>query len=275
MKTHDPSRPLKDQSCNKRKLKYEKTGYALISSGAIALMASFFLSNSTLTLVGLGLTLWGALLLFIRTNKYVRRELLDSTVVSSLMIINKILTEMKYTGKGIHLPPRYLKKPKELAVFVPTMEDNFMPDIKDIVPGKVFINPHGMCINPPGQGLLCLYEKEMGTDFSKTNLERLEDNLAKILIEDLEILENIELTVLDDNVHVKMTGLSIVDFCSQIRSTDICISTGCPFCSSIACALAKITDKAVVIERTVLSPDNKIVDVWYRLIDETNKETVK
>jgi hypothetical protein len=243
-----------------------KIGYVFIFFGISALASSIIYNSSILAFIGLGLTLWGGLFLFIKPTKYVKSSVFDSTTLSLLTNIDKILTELNYQGQAVHLPPRHLKELKEGVVFIPMNEGTVIPR-EEVTKGKIFMNPEGICLTSPGQGLLNLYEKELRTDLSKRDLNYLKTNLPRILIEDLEILEDLEISEQNDKVFVKITGSVYQGLCNHLRNnTRICSRLGCPLCSSIACALAKATGKAVAIEKNKLSTDGKIVEIWYRLI---------
>ena len=43
---------------------------------------------------------------------------------------------------------------------------------------------------------------------------------------------------------------------------------GCPICSALACALAKATGKPVTIERTEASEEGKILEAYYRILQD-------
>jgi hypothetical protein len=233
--------------------------------GVIALASSLISNSSILAFIGLSFLLWGGLFLYARPAKYVREDILDSTAKPYLTNLEKILTELHFEGKGIHLPPGHLKEPKESVVFVPLKMEIRIPPAEDVAKGRVFLNPEGAFLIAPGQGLLNLYEKKLGLDFSRTNLNELKNNLHKLLIEDLEILDSLEIDYEENRVHVKMMLSAFKGLCNQLNF-NICSRLGCPLCSSIAGALAKVTGKAVIIEEDNLSPDGKTVEVWYRFI---------
>jgi hypothetical protein len=244
-----------------------KVVYAFLVFGAIALISSIIYESAILAFIGLGLTLWGGLFLFIKPVRYVRADLLNSTVVSSLRAIDKILTELSYSGKGIYLPPGRLNELKEVSLFIPKKSGALMTKFNETVKEKLLINTDGMLIIPTGQALLNVYESKLKTDLSKVNLNYLESELPKLLIEDLELLEDLEISAHEDNVHVKMVDSIYGSLCGQVKNyTDMCSRLGCPLCSSIACALAKVTGKLVVIEKNEFSKDRKIVEIWYKLI---------
>ena len=87
----------------------------LLALGLIALAFSIIYTSSILAFIGLGLTFWGALTLYITTEKYVKEILLNSTLLPRLANMDKILTELGYHGKAVYLPPKYLKDPETSA----------------------------------------------------------------------------------------------------------------------------------------------------------------
>ena len=255
---------------NRKRSLSETAAYALLLSGTVALVTSIFYSSSILAFIGLGLTFWGAILLYIKPTKYVKASLLDSTALSSLKTIDQMITDLNYKGKAIYLPPRFLKGLKSGKVFIPSKNGLVIPTVEEVAEEKVFLeNPKGMCLTPPGLGLANLYEKELRKDFTEVNFNYLQNNLPKLFIEDLEIAENLELNIKDNIIQVKITGSIYQDLCKEARKlSNICHSIGCPICGSIAIALTRATGKPVVIEKNNISQDGKIIEAHYRIIEE-------
>jgi len=243
-------------------------GYLLLLLGAAALISSIIVTSSILAFIGLGLTLWGALLLFIRPVKFIRSELLDSTVISSLSAVNKVVSELKYKGRGIYLPPRRLKGLSDVMVYIPSKNNVKIPSVEKAAE-KVFLkNPNGLCLPSAGAGLMSLYEKELGVNFSKVELDYLQNNLPKLFIEDLEMFEDFEMNPEKDTIHVKITGSIYKDLCNKVNNlTKVCESYGCPVCASIACAITKATGRPLRIENILHSQDYSIIEIWYRFAD--------
>lgn len=238
-------------------------GYILTIVGALALISSLITSSSILAFIGLGLTFWGILLLYIKPTKYVRASLLESTALSSLEAINQIITNLNYKGKAIYLPPKYLKTPKGGTVFIPSKKEFSIPPAEEIAQENVFLeNPQGMCLTPPGLDLANLYEKELGKDFADVDLSYLQNNLPKLLIDDLEIAEDLEISTEDNMIKMRTTE-SIYK-----KSSSICNSMGCPLCSSIAIAISRATRKPVIIEKTSVSESDKIAETYYRILEK-------
>lgn len=257
----------------KRKLrKYErqpaaKFGLTFLLLGVIALISSVVFTSSILTLLGLGLTFWGTLFLLVRPVTYVKSSLLDSTIMPSLTTLDRMLTQLNFQGNAVYLPPKSLKGSKEGTLFIAAKKKSAIPAIGDMPQGKVFMNSNGMCLVPLGQGLVNLFEQELGTNLFKTDFEYLQDNLPRLFIEDLELVEDFEIDANDNVVHVRMKGSVYSSVCSEVRKlTNICPRVGCPLCSAIAYALAKATGKAVKIEKNEFH-ENETIEIWYRLIE--------
>lgn len=245
-------------------------GYTLLLLGIIALVSSIPYSSLILAFIGLGLALWGALLLYIKPTRYMKAILLDSTAISTLTTIDRVIADLNYKGRGIYLPPRYLKEIKSGTVFIPSEKTIIIPPIEEVAQGKVFLkNPQGMCLTPPGLGLVNLYENELGTDFSKVDLNYLQNNLPKLFVEGLEIAEDLELNVEGNIIQTKIVGSIYTKFCKELRklSSNVCSSFGCPLCSSIAIALTRATGKPIIIEKAEPSEDGKTIEAYYQILE--------
>jgi len=253
-----------------KKRRSPPAGYVLLTPGAIALLCSILFESSILAFIGLGLTFWGALLLYIKPARHVKADLLDSTAASSLATISQIIADLDFRGKALYLPPRYLKEIKAGRVYIPSEEVQTIPAVEEVAEEKVFLkNPKGICLNPPGLGLANLYEKELGKDFAKADLNYLQNNLPKLFIEDLEIAEDLEINPENDVIHVKITGSIYQDLCNEARKLpNVCNSIGCPLCSSIAIALTRATGKPIALEKNEISPDGKTIEIYYRTLKE-------
>jgi len=243
-------------------------GLILLCLGVTALASSMVYVSSILALIGLGLIFWGVLFTFVRPVRYVKSSLLDSTAISTVWNVSRLIADLGYSGKGIYLPPRYLEGLKEGTVFISSKKEHTIPTIEEATEEKVFLkNPEGICLTPSGLGLANLFEEELGTSFAKVNLEYLQDNLPKLFIEGLEIAEDLEMRTHGNMVHVKMTETIYKDICNEIRKLpNVCSSFSCPLCSSIACALARSTGEPVVIEKIKPSTDGKVIEAHYQIL---------
>ena len=274
---------------NQRPKKHRKTSPAkitaslLLALGLTALALSIVYESTILAFIGLGLTFWGTTLLYISPEKHIKKTLLDATITPSLSNLDKILTELEYQGKGIYLPPKYLKDFETSKIYIPKHKNTKLPTPETIQQqeDKTFLtNPQAALVNPPGAYLSKLYEKTLRTNFTQIDLNSLQQKLPKLFIEDLEIAENIEIktpeTLQDETqkenniIYTKITNSTYKDICKETKKlTNIHNSIGCPLCSSIAIALTKTTGKPITIKKTEISNDEKTIEAHYQIIKET------
>lgn len=275
-KEHKEKKPRKierkyvSEKAKKKLALNQVVSWLLLVCGLAALLNSMVFSSTVLAFIGLGLTFWGALLLFIRPVGYVKSSLLYYTVLPTLKTINQIVKESDPKGKAIYLPPRRLGAIRRGKVFIPSEKEILIPRPEQVAEEKVFLkNPKGICLTPPGVALANLFEETLRTSFTKFDLDHLQNNLQKLFIEDLEIAENIEMDAKNAQIYVKITGTVYKDLCQQAQKLRyICSSLGCPLCSSVAVALTRVTGKPVTIEKTQPSQDGKTIEACYRLIEE-------
>jgi len=244
--------------------------FSLLICGIFALACSVIFTSSILAFIGLSLTFWGVLLLYLTQEKYVKFRLLDSTVIPSLEALAKIIKELDCKGKAVYLPPKYLKDFKSGMLYIPKKQEVRIPTVGEVSEEKTFSkNPNGLCIAPSGLTLTNLFERELGTDFVRVDLQYLQNNLPKILVENLEIAQDLEINLEGSLVQLKLTESIYKDLCKKTRTfPNICNSLGCPLSSSIACALSRTTGKPIIIEKTECSEDGKTINVQYRILEE-------
>ena len=96
---------LKSELKNINRIPSGKIGIAFIVPGVAALIFSILEDSQILAFIGLGLTFWGALFLFIKPVRYVKGELLRSTSLSSYLTIDRIIKDLKFKGKATTFHP--------------------------------------------------------------------------------------------------------------------------------------------------------------------------
>jgi len=249
----------------------EKSGLILLLLGITAIFLSLISASTPVAFIGLTLTFWSLLFLFILPGKYVKSEVLDSMAFSALSAVNKLVSESNYHGKAVYLPPypksvyvpKHLREFKEGLVLVPPKKAGVESSIEQAFMRR----PKGLRLVPPGLGLANLLEKESGVDLSKTNPGFLTETLPNLLMCDLELARDVKIDLGKNLVHVEMSALTCEDLCRQASQlTNICSNIGCPLCSSIACVLTKVTNKPLVIEKCKLA--NTVLEAWYRILKD-------
>ena len=267
---------LRQELLRYRRLPSSKIGFTLIIVGALVLVASFVATSTVLAFIGLGLAFWGALFLFAKPIKFVRSTLLDSTALSSYTTIDRIIDDLNYKGKPTYIPPypqeaylpEYLKGLKEMIVFISAKDITTMPTLEEMAKRQFLVkNPKGMCVTPPGFALVSLFEKELGADFTKIDLDGLYKSLSTVIMNNLELASNFEIDAEKELIHVKITESVYKDLYSKEHKLKSVHSVGCPLTSAVACALAKTTGKLVTITKSDISPDLKTIEVWYQTVE--------
>jgi hypothetical protein len=253
-----------------------KIGFILLIVGALTLTGSVINSSAVLAFIGLGLTFWGALFLFARPIKFVKSALLDFTAISTYTTIDRIIQHLNYKGKPIYIPPypkeaylpEYLKGLKEMIVFIPAENTVALPTIEEMAKKQFLLNnPKGICVAPPGYGLVDLFEKELKITFTQINPEQLYNSLPTVIVNNLELAKELEINPENNLIHLKMIDPAYKDLYAKERGFKSIHQIGCPLTSAIACALAKTTGKLVVIVRDKISSDLKTIEVWYQTLE--------
>jgi len=253
-----------------------RIGFVLLALGAVTLIGSVVKDSQVLAFIGLGLAFWGALFLFARPIKFVKSTLLDSTAISSYTTIDRMIQDLNYKGKPIYVPsypkeaylPEYLKGLKEMIVFIPAEDIFVTPTVEEMARRQFLLkNPKGICIAPPGYGITNLIEKELRTEFTQIDMERLYSSLPTIVIENLELAKELEIKPENSLIYLKMVDFAYKDLYSTEQGFKSVHSIGCPLTSAIAGALAKTTAKLVTIAKDAVSPDLKTIEVWFQTLE--------
>jgi len=137
-KSHNPGTKIRKHLPKPFKI----VAYTLLILGLTSLAGSILYTSSILAFIGLGLTFWGALLLYIKPERYVKSTLLDSTTISTLTTLNQIIKEHNPKGKPVYLPPRRLEEIKTGKTFIPYKKETTMPPTEEVAQEKIFLkNP--------------------------------------------------------------------------------------------------------------------------------------
>jgi len=252
-----------------------KIGLTFIIPGALALIFSITENSQVLAFIGLGLTFWGALFFFVRPVKYVKSSLLDSTAASTYTTVDRIIQDLEYKGKSYYIPPypkevylpEHLKGLKELIVFISADSDEGMPSIEEMAKSRFILeNPKGICVAPPGLGLLAQFEKELRTDITKLELNELNETLRQIILENFQLAKEIEMKTEENQVYLKIIDSTYKKLYTAEQNLKSLHFLGCPLVSAIACAIAKTTGKITTIHKDKTSLDGQTIEVWYRFI---------
>lgn len=238
--------------------------------GIVATILSITLSSYIMGFMGLALIFLAVISLYIRPAGYVQAVSLTYTASVLLRIADRLLNAHNIQGKGVYLPPLLIKDLKDGLVFVNSDSSIKVPRPGELAEGKVFTeNPKGICLTASGLGLTNLFEEKLGRSFTEVSLEYVLEKLPELFTDVLEIAETFEISSDQDSVSVKAEGSIFFDVCKQARESLVnCSSYGCPFCSSIAIAIARCLGKPILAEKSEFSNKNKSLEIVYRIIKD-------
>jgi hypothetical protein len=92
--------------------------------------------------------------------------------------------------------------------------------------------------------------------------------MPKLFIEDLEIAQNLNITVENSKIRVKIENSALQSLTNETaKLSKLYESLGCPLSSAIACALAKATGKPVTIKKQQINEENKTIEIEYQIIE--------
>ncbi len=230
--------------------------------GAIALLSSLLFTSTVLAFIGLGLTFWAAVLFYIRPLRYMRSDLMDSIVLPPMQTIGRVMTALGYTEKAVYIPS---ENQDTTRIFVPSKPLTRIPRPESLEKETFTRNPDGLVIFPPGLELANLIGRQLG-EFKGLGLGKLGIRLPKLLIEDLEIVEDFDMQVDGSIVRFKLVKSIYSELCKKLRGSTSIRSLGCPICSAIACILAQASGKPIAFEEDTFSDDGRTVVSTYRIL---------
>jgi len=240
-------------------------GLGLSALGFTALTISILFESSILAFIGLGLTFWGVLLLFVRTTHYVKSQLLDATSRPYYVAVERLLDHLEYEGHPVYLPPRQLKTLKVGTIFIAAEKNEEIDYYKlseDLQAEQLFIQiPSGVCLFAPGVGLANLLEEEIGKDFTKESLDDLQRDLPSAIIEGFELAEGVEIEVEGEAVVVKIMSSLYEAFYED--AGERLKRIGCPLVSAIALALTRATGQPIFVDEIKPEPESRKMIVRY------------
>lgn len=259
-----------------------RTAIILSSIGAVCLLFSYFVDSLVLTFMGLGLVLWGVLMLFISPSRQVRAEVISSAISLMQKSIENLLAALGYTGQVIFFHPNSLKGLGHGYIFVSHLAArggnakssdvlNLLPYSSETEVPSVYLHPTGVFIASPSQGLVDLFEKELLTNFAGVDLPQIQRTLPKLLIEDLRLVDQFEIIKNDDNtISVEISGGPYEDLCKSIRSGAQSSARnshiGCVFCSALALVFSKVLGNPIIIEELPVNHDEHLKTIFVEMV---------
>jgi len=281
------------EETNKTRLRIgipQAPGVIILIVGVAALIASIVTTldatrASILAFIGLGLTFWGAVLLYIQNQDYTLTEILDASITPLTETLTQTIRTLGYEGNPVYLPPKYVENLEDTKIFISKQKNGPYPtpeqtQTKD---QPLITNPEGLLLTPPGADLVKLFEKTLETTFTRVNLEYLKQHLPHLLIEDLEIATEVEIENKIPETHqpsdaksepsqnsaeaatIQLRMTAIAYRSTLLRDVQQLHGIGSPLTSAIACAITKATGKLTTITQQETSQDGRKTIVEFHL----------
>jgi hypothetical protein len=251
-----------------KRARHREVQYGFLGAGALFFILGFVYSSTVSAIVGLGLIFWSGLLVYITSDTYFRADFVESALLSPVQAVDQLLSATDFKETGIYLPPRYLRALREDLVFIPKKKDEQkIPDVEEIAQGKkLFTNPEGIAITPPGSSLASLYETQMGVDFLRTDVDGALRKISEFLVKRMNIAEKLEYELHDGTVSVVIEGSRTTELTASISKLVSNKSIGGPIESSIAIAITRSTGSPVVIRENSASDDNSSQKIVFEIL---------
>jgi hypothetical protein len=212
---------------------------------------------------GFGVLLMGLLLLFLFSFKTVPREISTSFMHTQGENVGRVVEAMNLHGKGVLLPP--VGRLKVDRIYIPLEKHDLpLPDISDNVVFNVgSTGPSmGVSIIPPGMGFVDRVEKITGSSFMEDSTRDGTEALEK-LSKGTGIFKKIEMRDRGEAIEIDIIHDAGKQVCDNIWKTypRLHSQVGCPLCSAVLCASARIAS----VPLKILTAERNDKGVRYKL----------
>jgi hypothetical protein len=259
---------------NRKIVHPNKLPLSLIPAGILLIAFSLFFSSSILAFIGLGLLFWGILFIYIKTGENENSDLLDVMMSSQIALVDQLLKDQSFAGDAIYLAPRYFKNPDIQRIYVSKTKTCSLPNPIQIQGQETHLYlqaPSALLLTPPGIELIKLWEKRLKTNFAGVDLIYLQQNLPRLLVEELHVGSNVDMTLKEDQVIIAIDDVRYP--APDLRTSDHAANlpfVGHQLSSAFACAIAKSTGQCVLIEKQLGQKKGNIT-IEYSLIKEEGR----
>ncbi len=236
--------------------------------GATLIVLSAIFVSSFLTILGVTLSFWGVVILYITPERHFPLDVVKAANESNMENLERILIEYNLAEKGIYLPPKNLQNVESSLIFIPNRPIRALPKPEKSL--KLFADAgDGIFITPPGSMLSRLFERKLGILFAATDSQQLPNLLSKLLVETMGIAESIDVHNTKNIVTIKLKNNTLISMCEEASNQPhVHNQIGCLLGSALACVIAKNLGKPVFIEADCSDARTRTTELVYRTIGE-------
>jgi len=245
---------------------YQNIGYVLLTVGLISLGFSIVHESSILAFIGIAFNLWGIMFLYVKSTKYVREDIVKSSIIDLKTNLEEIIHLLDYKGTPTYFTLNTLEGVSNVLVQI---SKNSNPNyIHTTQSNKIAIQetPPALIIKPPGHELSKLIEKELNTNFLVTDFNYISNNLEKVIVEELELAKYFKIEKESSTIKTYIKNGFFEDYTNMHIIDKSKLILGDPLTSAIACILSFITYHPIIIKSIEKVGDETITT--YEIIQE-------
>ena len=118
--------------------------FTMLSLGVVIVATSAFYSSTYLALLGVAINFWGVILLYVTPSKHVPLTLLNASAEATSANIERLISELNLSEKGVYLPPKNLKNTESSLIFIPKTSKTPLPQTKKLARSFTSLRPDGL-----------------------------------------------------------------------------------------------------------------------------------
>jgi hypothetical protein len=217
-------------------------GYLLLMVGFVLVALSIDLDNYLIGFLSLTLIFMGGLFLYVRPTKFLQQSIAEYNLRESQEICKKIVAEQDYRGIPTYMANLSVIDSGDVDLFIGKMSGEIIPKTNTVEGTQNFIGSDFIKMTPLGLGLCKLIEDESRLNFSVTRQEYLMNIIRKIIIEDLELANKLDIRVNENKINFKIQKPALPEL------ANVGIGIHGFLTSAIACCVAKSSNQPVIIE---------------------------
>ncbi len=253
-----------------RRIKRKPEGqiaYLFLILGITFLGLSIVHNHTILALAGTALTFWGALLLYVKPTSFIRKEIIDISIVGYVDNIQNLVDKLEFNGTPKYVSPGTLKSLRKVFLYYPKSDSEKLPSDETLSDVRFFFtDPPAIKLIPPGHDLFLQIEKELRINFSSVDLEYIKTNLRKAIVDGLEIAKSIDLEIQESMVEVTINESIFDKVVKRLSKRAPYPIIGDPLTSAIACIIASSTRHPTVVKSVTIDTEKNEINATYEII---------
>lgn len=244
-------------------------GVVYLVLSAIFFLLSYFMRYIVFEIVSILCLILGVALIFISMERYVKLDVANEALISALLPINRLVASLKFGGRAAYIP-----RNSDVFVFLDEEGKGITEEgLREIEAAGMF-EEKAVVLPSLGVFLTRLYEREFAGSFQGVALDYLIQWLPRVIVDGLKIAEKADILREEDKIRVKVVDFAFYRVCEEASINLVCKKVGCPFCASIANALAINTQRIVFYRGCEYSQDTRGLAISYELgpsVKQTSK----